>query len=157
MSPPGMSLLTRDPIELERLIARVGGPGRGGIATFLGIVRDHQDGRTVTGLEYSAYEPMAEAECARIVAEAAARWPASVALEHRLGRLAIGDIAVAIAAAADHRAAAFEACRYVIEQVKRRVPIWKREDYADGSTGWVDPTRPEARLEASPEHPLHHD
>jgi molybdopterin synthase catalytic subunit len=80
-----------------------------------------------------------------------------VTLEHRLGHLAIGDIAVAIAAAADHRAAAFEACRYVIEQVKRRVPIWKREDYADGSTGWVDPTRPEARLEASPEHPLHHD
>ncbi len=75
MSPPGMPLLTRDPIQLDRLIARVGGPARGGIATFLGIVRDHQDGRTVTGLEYNAYEPMAEAECARIVAEAAAQWP----------------------------------------------------------------------------------
>ena len=141
MSPPGMPLLTRDPIQFDRLIARVGGPARGGIATFLGIVRDHQDGRTVTGLEYNAYEPMAEAECARIVAEAAAQWPVTVALEHRLGRLAIGDIAVAIAAAADHRATAFDACRYVIEQLKRRVPIWKREDYADGSTAWVDPTK----------------
>jgi len=140
-----MSLLTRDPIELDRLVARVEGPGRGGIATFLGIVRDHQDGRTVTGLEYSAYEPMAEAECARIVAEAAAQWPVTVTLEHRLGRLTIGDIAVAIASAADHRAAAFDACRYVIEQVKRRVPIWKREDYADGSTQWVDPTNHSVR------------
>ncbi|MFI5210045.1 MAG: molybdenum cofactor biosynthesis protein MoaE [Gemmatimonadales bacterium] len=156
MSAPGMSLLTRDPIQLDRLIARVGGPARGGIATFFGIVRDHQDGRTVSGLEYSAYEPMAEAECARILAEASAQWPVTVTLEHRLGRLAIGDIAVAIAAAADHRAASFDACRYVIEQVKRRVPIWKREDYADGSSEWVDPTRSGARPEFPVDHPVRH-
>jgi molybdopterin synthase catalytic subunit len=82
---------------------------------------------------------MAEAECARVVAEAEAKWEASVALEHRIGRLEIGDVAVAIAAAAAHRDAAFMACRYVIEQVKRRVPLWKREDYADGSQAWVTP------------------
>jgi molybdopterin synthase catalytic subunit len=83
---------------------------------------------------------MAEAECGRIVAEARTRWSAEVALEHRTGMLEIGDASVAIAAAAPHRDAAFAACRYVIEQVKRRVPIWKREYYADGTVGWVDPT-----------------
>jgi molybdopterin synthase catalytic subunit len=151
-----MTHLTREPIQLDRLIARVGGPGRGGIATFLGVVRDHQDGRKVTGLEYSAYEPMADGECGRIVAEAAGRWPVAVALEHRLGPLQIGEIAVAIAAAGDHRAVAFEACRYVIEEVKRRVPIWKRENYADGTTGWVDPTRPGAARDPDPELPVRH-
>jgi molybdopterin synthase catalytic subunit len=151
-----MPHLTRVPIQVERLIARVGGPGRGGIATFLGVVRNHQDGRGVASLEYSAYEPMADGECARIVAEAAERWPVAVALEHRLGSLQVGEIAVAIAAASDHRAAAFEACRYVIEEVKRRVPIWKREQYADGSTGWVDPTRPGALGEPGLERPVRH-
>ena len=146
-----MSLLTRDPIELDRLIARVAGPERGGIATFLGVVRDHQDGRTVTGLEYSAYEPMAEAECARIVAEAEARWPVTRGARAPPGPLAIGDIAVAIAAAADHRDGAFEACRHVIEEVKRRVPIWKREDYADGSTRLGRSHPAGARLETPPE------
>jgi molybdopterin synthase catalytic subunit len=146
--------LTRDPILLERLLTRVAGSGRGGIASFLGVVRNHHDGRAVTGLEYSAYEPMAEAECERIVAEARTRWPVSVALEHRLGRLQVGDVAVGIAAAADHRAAAFEACRYLIEQVKARVPIWKREDYADGSTDWVDPTRPGSKFDPSTEGPI---
>jgi molybdopterin synthase catalytic subunit len=151
-----MTHLTREPIQVERLIARVGGPGRGGIATFLGVVRDHQDGRKVTGLEYSAYEPMADAECARIVAEATGRWPVVVALEHRLGPLEVGEIAVGIAAGADHRAAAFEACRYVIEEVKRRVPIWKRENYADGTIGWVDPTRPGATRDPNTEVPVRH-
>ena len=88
-------------------------------------------------LDYSAYGPMAEAECARIVAEAEARWPVAVALQHRIGALAIGDAAVAMVAAAAHRDEAFAACRYVIEEVKRRVPIWKREHYADGTVAWV--------------------
>jgi molybdopterin synthase catalytic subunit len=115
-------------------------PARGGIACFLGVVRDHHAGRAVASLEYSAYEPMAEAECARIAAEARARWQAEVALEHRLGHLNIGDAAVAIAAAAPHRDAAFAACRYVIEEVKRRVPIWKRERFTDGTEMWVGET-----------------
>jgi molybdopterin synthase catalytic subunit len=84
---------------------------------------------------------MAEAECARIVAEAEARWPCAIALEHRIGTLQVGDAAVAIAAASAHRDEAFAACRYVIEELKRRVPIWKREYFTDGTVEWVDPTR----------------
>jgi molybdopterin synthase catalytic subunit len=133
-----VAYLTTDPLDLGRLVARVSGPARGGMSCFLGVVRDHHGGRAVGSLDYSAYEPMAEAECARIVAEARARWQAEVALEHRLGHLEVGEAAVAIAAAAAHREAAFAACRYVIEEVKRRVPIWKRERYVDGTAAWVD-------------------
>jgi molybdopterin synthase catalytic subunit len=136
------SYLTHSAIDLARLIRQVSSQDRGGIATFLGLVRNHQDGRPVLRLEYSAYEPMAETESARIVEEAQGRWPVEVALLHRLGALAIGDAAVAVVAASAHRAAAFDACRYVIEEVKRRVPVWKKEFYADGAVEWVDPTRP---------------
>ena len=136
--------LTQQPIELGPLIARVQTSARGGVACFLGTVRNHHGGREVLRLDYSAYGSMAEAECARIVAEAEARWPVAVALHHRVGRLEIGDTAVAVAAAGAHRDEAFAACRYVIEELKRRVPIWKRETYADGSEAWVDPTRPVA-------------
>jgi molybdopterin synthase catalytic subunit len=136
-----MAYLVTAPLDLGRLVARVSEPSRGGIACFLGVVRNHHGGRSVASLEYSAYVPMAEAECSRIVNEARDRWAADVALEHRLGHLEIGDAAVAIAAAAPHREAAFAACRYVIEELKRRVPIWKRERFADGLEVWVDPTR----------------
>ena len=129
--------LTTEPIDLTVLLAQVQSPSRGGVACFMGAVRDHASGRAVTRLDYSAYGPMAEAECARIVAEAESRWPCAVALKHRIGTLAIGDTAVAITAAAAHRDEAFAACRYVIEEVKRRVPIWKREVFADGSVEWV--------------------
>jgi molybdopterin synthase catalytic subunit len=136
-----VAFLTRAPLDLGALVTRVSAPARGGIACFLGVVRDHHDGRAVASLEYSAYDAMAEAECARVVAEARARWQADIALEHRLGHLDVGDAAVAIAAAAPHRDAAFAACRYVIEEVKRRVPIWKRERFVDGSEIWVGETR----------------
>ena len=135
-----MGFVTAEPIELAPLIAAVQAPERGGVASFLGLVRNHHGGREVLRLEYSAYAPMAEAECARIVAEAAGRWQVAVALRHRVGSLAVGDVAVAAAAASAHREEAFAACRYVIEEVKRRVPIWKRESYADGTEVWVDPT-----------------
>lgn len=134
-----MHYLTSQPIDVTPLIAAVAAPERGGTAVFLGAVRDHHGGRAVLRLDYSAYEPMAEAECARIVAEAESRWPVKVALQHRVGTLVVGDIAVAVVAAGAHRDEAFIACRYVIEEVKRRVPIWKRESYADGSVEWVDP------------------
>jgi molybdopterin synthase catalytic subunit len=136
-----VSFLLDEPLDLGRLVGRVSAPERGAVACFLGVVRDHHDGKSVRRLEYSAYGPMAEAECGRIVAEACARWDADIALEHRTGMLEVGDAAVAIAAAAPHRNAAFAACRHVIEEVKRRVPIWKREYYADGTVGWVDPTQ----------------
>jgi molybdopterin synthase catalytic subunit len=135
-----VGFVTAEPIELAPLIAAVQAPERGGVASFLGLVRNHHGGRAVLRLEYSAYAPMAEAECARIVAEAEGRWQVSVALRHRVGSLAVGDVAVVAAAASAHREAAFAACRYVIEEVKRRVPIWKREFHADGTEVWVDPT-----------------
>jgi molybdopterin synthase catalytic subunit len=148
-----VGFVTAEPIELAPLIAAVQAPERGGVASFLGLVRNHHGGREVLRLEYSAYAPMAEAECARIVAEAEGRWQVAVALRHRVGSLAVGDVAVAGGAASEHpeeavsappasahREEAFAACRYVIEEVKRRVPIWKRESYADGTEVWVDPT-----------------
>ena len=145
-------MLRDAPLDLTALISAVTSSERGGIATFLGLVRDHHGGRAVERLEYSAYAPMVEKECETILAEARTRWPmAQVALEHRVGTLAIGDAAVAVAAAAPHRDEAFAACRYVIEEVKHRVPIWKREHYADGSVGWVDPTAPGGSVPARPE------
>jgi molybdopterin synthase catalytic subunit len=134
-----MAFLSATPIDLATLIAGIESPAHGGIASFLGQVRDHDGGRAVRRLEYSADGPMAEEECARIVAEAEARWPVRVALEHRVGTLEIGDIAVAVAAAGAHRDEAFAACRFMIEEVKRRVPIWKKEFYQDGAVQWVEP------------------
>src|SRR3954471_20009147 len=129
--------LTTNPIELGALLSEVQDPTRGGIASFLGTVRDHHGGRGVVRLEYSAYGPMAEAECARIVTWAGPRWDCGVALRHRIGTLEVGEAAVAVVAASSHRDAAFAACRYVIEEVKRRVPIWKQEFFADGAVEWV--------------------
>ena len=129
--------LTESPLDLGELLASVQSPERGGVACFLGTVRNHHGGREVLRLEYSAYAPMVEAECARIVAEAESRWQVAVALRHRIGRLEIGDAAVAVAAASAHRDEAFVACRHIIEELKRRVPIWKREVYADGTVEWV--------------------
>ena len=133
--------LTESAIDLGELVGAVQAPEHGGIACFLGTVRNHHGGREVLRLEYSAYGPMVEAECARIVAEAEARWQVAVALRHRIGRLEIGDAAVAVVAASAHRDEAFVVCRHVIEELKRRVPIWKREVFADGTVGWVEPSR----------------
>ena len=132
-----MAYLTHQALDPAELLREITAPERGGVATFLGLVRNHHQGDKVIGLHYTAYEPMAEAVCAEIVAEAAAKWPVTVGLRHRLGELAVGDIAVAVAAAGDHRDEAFSACRYVIEELKARVPIWKQERYADGTVDWV--------------------
>ena len=132
-----MQYLTDEPLDLSALIASVVSPERGGIACFLGLVRNHHGGREVARLEYSAYGPMVEAECARIVAETQARWQTAIGLRHRIGRLEIGEAAVAVVAASAHRDEAFVACRHVIEEVKWRVPIWKQEVFADGTVEWV--------------------
>jgi molybdopterin synthase catalytic subunit len=129
--------LTEERLDLSALLASVQSVERGGVACFLGTVRNHHGGREVLRLEYSAYAPMVEAECARIAAEAEARWEVAIGLRHRIGRLEIGDAAVAVVAASAHREEAFLACRHVIEELKRRVPIWKREYYADGTVAWV--------------------
>jgi len=132
--------LSEGPLSIEPLLAGVRSPERGGVASFLGVVRSQHRGRQVLRLEYSAYGEMAEAECARVVAEAESRWPVKVGLRHRVGTLEVGETAVIVVAAGAHREEAFLACRHVIEELKRRVPIWKREHYADGGLEWVDPT-----------------
>lgn len=112
----------------------------GACVLFEGWVRDHNDGRSVIGLDYQAYAPLAESEGEAIVAEAMARFELRSALAvHRTGSLAIGDLAVWIGVSADHRNAAFEACRWIIDEIKLRVPIWKNEHYADGESGWLHP------------------
>lgn len=132
--------LTSQPIDVAALTSRVSDDGRGAISLFLGTVRNTNDGRAVNGIDYTAYDAMAVAEMERIAAEAAARFPGvAIALEHRTGTLRVGDVSVAIACGHAHRAPALGANRYVIEELKRRVPIWKREHYVDGTSEWVDP------------------
>ncbi|WP_437602778.1 molybdenum cofactor biosynthesis protein MoaE [Sorangium sp. So ce590] len=136
-----MSRIRAEPLSLDELIAAVSHPGAGGIATFLGVVRDVNDGRSVTLLEYEAYGTMAEAEIERVLAEIAAEIPGvRVAATHRVGALHIGDVAVACAASAPHRGEAFRACRLLIDGIKARLPIWKREHGPDGPywVGWED-------------------
>jgi len=128
-------LLSTDPIELQPLIDRVSGPTRGGLCCFTGTVRDHHLGRGVVHLEYEAYEPMALSEMERVCDEIERRWEGScAAISHRLGTLQIGDAAVHVAVAGGHRVEVFEACRFGIDELKRTVPIFKKEVYADGST-----------------------
>jgi len=135
-----MSVLTRDPVSLEHLLADVASPVCGGTCTFLGTVRGGP-GEPVTAIEYSGYEEMVEAEFARILDEVRARWPAvRSGVQHRLGLIPLGEASIGIAIAAPHRDQAFDACRYIIEAVKQRVPIWKRERREDGSAVWIDPS-----------------
>lgn len=111
----------------------------GAYASFEGWVRNHNEGKPVDGLEYSSYKPLAEKEGHRIIAEAKERFDIeAAACIHRVGTLKIGDIAVWVGVSAAHRDAAFDACRYIIDQTKARVPIWKREDYLDGPAEWVN-------------------
>src|SRR6267154_3259207 len=149
-----MTHVTRDVLSLDRLIAEVAAPTFGGTCLFLGTVRNGPGEQGVTAIEYSAYEEMVEAEFGRLLTDARARWPdARIAVRHRLGTIPVGEASIAIAAAAPHRAQAFEACRYVIEEVKRRVPVWKKELRVDGSEIWVDPSgRPTARPSDRPSH-----
>ena len=126
------------PLQLDPLVESVSSPERGGLTTFTGLVRNSFEARAVTHLEYEAYEPMALREMSRLCDEIEARWPGcAVAMSHRLGRLDIGEAAVHIVVASPHRAAAFEACRFGIDELKERVPIFKKECYADGSV-WKD-------------------
>jgi molybdopterin converting factor subunit 1 len=130
--------LSETPIDVAAVVARVAGPGMGGIVTFIGAVRDNARGREIRHLEYESYAEMAEREMEKIAAEAAKRWPGTqVAIAHRAGHLVIGDLAVVVVAAAPHRGEAFSACRYAIDTLKETVPIWKKEVATDGEY-WVD-------------------
>jgi molybdopterin synthase catalytic subunit len=148
-----------EPLELERLVSALeasAGPHAGmdgAVVTFLGLVRNHNVGRRVRYLDYEAYEPLALKAFERIAAETAGRWPdVRLALHHRIGRLNVGEVSVAIAARSPHRANAFAACRYAIERVKQIAPIWKRE-YFEGGDTWIegataDPDDERAKAEA---------
>ena len=131
------------PLALDPLIAAVTERGDatgsdGAVVTFLGVVRNHNVGRRVHHLEYEAYEPLAVRAFERIAAEISSRWPDTrLALHHRIGRIEIGGVSVAIAAASPHRGHAFSACRYAIERVKQIAPIWKRE-FFDGGDVWIE-------------------
>jgi molybdopterin synthase catalytic subunit len=127
-------------IEVARLRRELESATAGAVVCFEGRVRDHNEGHAVTGLSYQAYAELAEAEGRNIVEEARKRFAVErVVCVHRVGDLALGDIAVWAGVSAAHRAAAFDACRFVIDQVKTRVPIWKREHYVDGPSGWLHP------------------
>lgn len=129
--------LVDGPLDTRELAATVAGPSRGAVVTFHGTVRDHHQGRPVARLDYSAYRPMAEAALGRIVAELeAAHRDLRAAIAHRVGEVPVGEASVVIAVASPHRAAAFDAAREALERLKREVPIWKREHYADGGASW---------------------
>ncbi len=152
--PPAV-LLSGEPLSLDRVVAVVSHPGAGAVVTFVGAVRDTNAGHAVTRLEYEAYPSLATAEMGRILAEITAELPGvRVAVHHRTGSLDVGDAAVVCAASAPHREEAFDACRRVIDRVKARVPIWKREHGPDGPywVGWED-----ARCEPGHEHAPGHE
>ena len=136
-----LASLVRTPIDPIAIIRAVAGPGNGAVLLFLGAVRQVNDGRDVTGIDYAAYEAMAQRELDAIVTEASARFGTpDVVVQHRLGELGVEEVSVAIAVGHPHRDAAYAVSRFVIEELKRRVPIWKREHYTDGTREWVDPT-----------------
>ncbi|HEY1955011.1 MAG TPA: molybdenum cofactor biosynthesis protein MoaE [Polyangiaceae bacterium] len=127
-------------IVIDEVVARVARPGAGGIDVFVGVVRDENDGQSVVLLEYEAYRPMALAEMQRIGEDIERTDGVRVAACHRVGSLRVGDLAIVCAASAPHRAEAFAACRALIDEIKHRVPIWKREHGPDGAhwVGWRD-------------------
>jgi molybdopterin synthase catalytic subunit len=130
--------LSEAPLDLGGLVDG-DHPDCGGLAIFAGTVRNHHGGKRVLGLRYSAYPPLAERRMGEIEADAKARFGAAhCRVAHRLGELAVGDVSVICVARAPHRAEAFAACRYLIEELKRTVPIWKEEFYADGTSAFVD-------------------
>ncbi len=142
--------LTREPIAAQELVAQVKAPQSGAVVVFDGIVRNHSGQRQTVCLDYQAYEPMAASKMREIVGQVRARFALDgVVLVHRLGRLQVGETSVLIAVSAPHRAAAFDACRFIIEHVKHDLPIWKKEQFADG-TVWVEGEPPASPMDAVP-------
>ncbi len=135
-----MIRLTTDPIDHHALTEQVRRPGCGAVVTLLGTVRDLTGDRVTAALDYEAYPGMAEKKMAEIERATRERWPVGeLAMVHRLGHLEVGDVSVAVAVSCPHRAEAFDACRYAIDRLKELVPIWKKENWADGTTEWVHP------------------
>jgi molybdopterin synthase catalytic subunit len=135
-----MISLTESPIDYHALTESVRSPQAGAVVLFLGTVREHTHGRRTIALDYEAYPQMAEAKLAELESAARSRWPViDVGIVHRLGHLELGDISVAVAVGCPHRAQAFEAGQFLIDELKVCVPIWKKENWDDGSTEWVHP------------------
>ena len=133
-----MVKLSREPIDINAVLAEVEDDASGGVVLFLGRVRDHSSGQRVTGLAYEAFEEMASAQLQKIERDMGRRWPVrAVSIHHRFGEMRVGEISVAIAVACAHRAEAFAACQYAIDTLKVAVPIWKKEFREDGSF-WVE-------------------
>ena len=132
-----MIVITHKPLDAESLLSGVSDPAHGAQASFVGIVRDKHEGRDVLAVTYEAFEPLARKVLAEIVAGAENRHGAKVAAAHRLGRLSVGEASVLVAASSPHRAEAFDACREVIEEIKKRLPVWKKEHYAGGDSAWL--------------------
>jgi len=134
--------LVNHPIDLAALVAEVADQSCGAVSVFLGTVRNLHEGKAVTGIEYQAYQGMAVREMEAILLRARDRFAVDhIVVEHRLGMLGLGDASIAIVAAHAHRQPAMDATRFLIEEIKQTVPIWKLEHYADGTREWVDPTR----------------
>ncbi len=130
--------ITADPITAQEAVDFVADPGAGGTAVFMGTVRDHSGAGSVTGLTYEAWEELAAKRLEEMAGEMFEKWPVRrVALLHRTGDLAIGEVSVVVACSAPHRSEAFEACRHGIERLKEDVPIWKKEHLAEGESRWV--------------------
>jgi len=129
--------LTDEPIDINELLVLVGHPGAGAVVTFIGTTRDNNEGRSILSLEYEAYPGMAEREMANLGEEVVNQWQvARLAIVHRIGNVPIGQASVVIAVSAPHRDDAFKACRYTIDELKKRVPIWKKEIYEGGEI-WI--------------------
>jgi len=135
-----MSHLTRTPLDPSAALLAISRPEHGGTAMFLGTTRAETQLREVTAIEYAAHDDLAEAEIGRVLDEARDRFGVEAFARHRLGVVALSEQSVIVAASAPHRAEAFEACRFLIDEIKRRAPIWKRMHYADGDTEWIDGT-----------------
>jgi len=137
--------LTDKAIDTQAILVGMADHSTGAVVLFLGTVRDHAEGKTVTHMDYEAYTDMAIAKMKAIETETVARWPIrQIAIVHRIGALQLGDVSVAVAVASPHRGEAFEACRFAIDTLKKSVPIWKKE-YSPEGEGWVEGIIPEIR------------
>jgi molybdopterin synthase catalytic subunit len=147
-----MIRLTNDPIDYAALTESVRSPQSGAVVLFLGTVREMTGGRQTIALDYECYPAMAEAKMRELLDEARRRWPIDkAAIEHRLGHLELGEISIALAVSCPHRGQAFEAGKWLIDELKVQVPIWKKENWSDGSTEWVHPGVPPASGTAPPQ------
>lgn len=145
--PLNMILLTDQPIDIAPLVEQAQRPGAGAVVMFLGVTRELTDGRQTVALDYEAYPAMAEREMARLASAAGERWPLETCiLVHRTGRVPPSEASVAVVVSTPHRPEAFDAARWLIDELKQSVPIWKREAWSDGATEWVHPS-PEGRPE----------